>query len=533
MKSHDDKSATVLSPPIPSVARQTKAFLRARQINWPLLVGQAVWLAAALLILAVTMVEFKGWNRSAAIHGVAAADAPTAVSDGMWLASEIEKQRLVPYILAHDPDVVTALISGPGGQASLATVRAALNRKLEMLGDGTTAGVIYVLDASGKSVAASNWNTKQSFVGVDYAFRPYYKMVRQGGSAEYFASGLVSHKPGLFISYGVMASGKFVGVVVVKVQFETLEATWAQLGTEVMVTEHHGIVLITDVPDWRFQTLTNLPSAQRYELRATGQYGGSPLAPLPFTAIGGGPVRLDNAGYLPVQAAIPTTDWTLYLMVPVAAALAVANEMADGEALLLTALLIGAGLLVRGRIRNYFAISAHNEELRRQAVTDPLTELPNRRAFEASLERHWSSGWRARTSLAALMIDVDHFKAYNDFYGHQAGDDCLRMIAQVLRASATRQGDMAARYGGEEFVLLLPGADIAGARVMAEALRSGLWRLGVAHATSPTASIVTVSVGVAVGVPDAENGAAALISAADKALYRAKHAGRDRVVCAV
>jgi diguanylate cyclase (GGDEF)-like protein len=131
------------------------------------------------------------------------------------------------------------------------------------------------------------------------------------------------------------------------------------------------------------------------------------------------------------------------------------------------------------------------------------------------------------------MIDVDHFKAYNDFYGHQAGDDCLRMIAQVLRASATRQGDMAARYGGEEFVLLLPGADIAGARVMAEALRSGLRRLRVAHTTSPTASIVTVSVGVAVGVPEAENGAAALISAADKALYQAKRAGRDRVVCAV
>jgi hypothetical protein len=178
MKNQDDKSSAVLSPPIRSVARQTKAFLRAR--HWPLLVGQAAWLAAALLILAVTMVAFKGWNRSAAIHGVAAAGAPTAVSDGMWLASEIEKQRLVPYILANDPDVVTALISGPRGQASLATARAALNRKLEMLCDGTTAGVIFVLDASGKSVAASNWNTKQSFVGVDYAFRPYYKLVRQG-----------------------------------------------------------------------------------------------------------------------------------------------------------------------------------------------------------------------------------------------------------------------------------------------------------------------------------------------------------------
>jgi len=329
-----------------------------------------------------------------------------------------------------------------------------------------------------------------------------------------------------------MVDGQFVGVVVVKVQFEALEARWAQLGGQVLVAERHGIVLITDVPPWRFQTLAPLPDAQRDQLRRSGQFGDAPLTALLCSTIAGGAVRLGGTTDVSVKAAIPTTDWTLYLLLPIGSALLAADRMADGVALLVTALVIGVALTVRGWIKNYSEMSAHNEEIRRQAVTDSLTQLPNRRAFASNLDRQWRHCCKTRMPLAAAMIDVDHFKAYNDFYGHQAGDECLRLIAQVLRESATRAEDMAARYGGEEFVLLLPGTDLAGAQVVAEALRSRLRRLELAHMTSPNGAVITVSVGVAALVPADENGAASLIESADKALYQAKRAGRDQVVCA-
>jgi diguanylate cyclase (GGDEF)-like protein len=532
MTSLDDKPVTVLNPPIPPVARMAGKLLRARRIDWPACREPAAWLAATLLLLVFMLTVATDWNRAAAIRNAATTGAPTAASDGMWLESEIDKERLVPYILANDPDVAAALTPGTKSAASLALARAALNHKLEMLCDGTNAGVIFVLDAKGMSVAASNWNTKDSFVGVDYNFRPYYKQARQDGAAAYFASGIVSHLPGLFISHRVMVDGQFVGVVVVKVQFEALEARWAQLGGQVLVAERHGIVLITDVPPWRFQTLAPLPDAQRDQLRRSGQFGDAPLTALLCSTIAGGAVRLGGTTDVSVKAAIPTTDWTLYLLLPIGSALLAADRMADGVALLVTALVIGVALTVRGWIKNYSEMSAHNEEIRRQAVTDSLTQLPNRRAFASNLDRQWRHCCKTRMPLAAAMIDVDHFKAYNDFYGHQAGDECLRLIAQVLRESATRAEDMAARYGGEEFVLLLPGTDLAGAQVVAEALRSRLRRLELAHMTSPNGAVITVSVGVAALVPADENGAASLIESADKALYQAKRAGRDQVVCA-
>jgi diguanylate cyclase (GGDEF)-like protein len=534
MTSLDDEPATVLQPPTPPLAGMAGRLLRARPVDWPVdwpaSAEPALWLAATLLLLVVTMTVLTDWNRAAAIHNAAAAGAPTAASDGMWLESEIDKERLVPYILANDPDVAAALSPATETPASLALARAALNRKLEMLCDGTAAGVIYVLDSQGMSVASSNWNKKDSFVGVNFAFRPYFKQAQQDGSAAYFASGMVSHLPGLFIAHRVIVDGQFVGVVVVKVQFEALEARWAQLGGEVMVAERHGIVLLTDVPPWRFQTLNDLPDAQRDQLRRSGQYGDAPLTSLFCTTLSNGAVKVGGATEVSVKAAIPTTDWTLYLLLPIGSALLAADRSSVGVAVLVTALLIGVALTVRGWIKNYREMSTRNEEIRRQAVTDSLTQLPNRRAFAATLERQWRYCGNARLPLAAAMIDVDHFKAYNDFYGHQAGDECLRLIAQVLRESATRPEDMAARYGGEEFVLLLPGTDLAGVQVVAEALRNRLRRLEMAHITSPNGAVVTVSVGVASLVPADETGAASLIASADKALYQAKRAGRDQVV---
>jgi len=163
-----------------------------------------------------------------------------------------------------------------------------------------------------------------------------------------------------------------------------------------------------------------------------------------------------------------------------------------------------------------------NAELERLATADPLTGLANRRRFDEALEAEWRRAYRLRRSLCLLMLDIDHFKAFNDRYGHLAGDACLRRVGEVLERFARRPGDLAARYGGEEFTLLLPGVEPEGAVEMAEAVRLGVEDLGIPHEHSATASVITVSVGWAGLVPEAGQEPNILIAAADEAMYEAK-----------
>ena len=162
------------------------------------------------------------------------------------------------------------------------------------------------------------------------------------------------------------------------------------------------------------------------------------------------------------------------------------------------------------------------------ARTDPLTELANRRLLDESVAREWANARRHGHPVAMLVCDVDHFKRYNDCYGHQTGDACLRQVAGVLREHATRETDLAARYGGEEFVVLLPGSDSDGASQVGHSIREAVEALGLPHATAPD-GIVTISVGVAAMVPD-HNDDSLLFADADRRLYLAKQLGRNRVI---
>ncbi|WP_092614054.1 sensor domain-containing diguanylate cyclase [Roseospirillum parvum] len=160
---------------------------------------------------------------------------------------------------------------------------------------------------------------------------------------------------------------------------------------------------------------------------------------------------------------------------------------------------------------------------------DGLTGLANRRSFDASIEADCLQAQREQSHLSLLLVDVDHFKAYNDTYGHQAGDDCLKTVAKALGGQVFRPSDLAARYGGEEFAVLLPGVGLEGALGVAERIRAAVAGLAIAHSGNPREGIVTLSVGVAALRPTPQIGPAALISAADRALYAAKAAGRNRV----
>jgi diguanylate cyclase (GGDEF)-like protein len=167
-----------------------------------------------------------------------------------------------------------------------------------------------------------------------------------------------------------------------------------------------------------------------------------------------------------------------------------------------------------------------------QANQDGLTALSNRRCFDQVLEIEWNRARRDKRSLALLMIDVDYFKKYNDCYGHLAGDDCLRQIAQQLLRVINRPGDVAARYGGEEFVVILPNTDAAGARLVAERLLLNLTSASIPHADNQPLCHVTLSIGVSAMVPASGGSTTALALAADKALYEAKESGRNQVCTA-
>ncbi|WP_367066782.1 GGDEF domain-containing protein [Oryzisolibacter sp. LB2S] len=183
-------------------------------------------------------------------------------------------------------------------------------------------------------------------------------------------------------------------------------------------------------------------------------------------------------------------------------------------------------------LRQKQALQAANEELQQLSLSDALTGLANRRAFDQTLQQELVRQQRSGTPLSLLLVDVDHFKSVNDHYGHATGDDYLRAIAQVLRKTLQRCTDLAARHGGEEFVCLLPDTGAAQAQALAERIRVSVERLGLPNALAGQRSL-TVSVGVATALPASDVSAQRLLHEADMRLYAAKRAGRNCVHASV
>jgi diguanylate cyclase (GGDEF)-like protein len=187
--------------------------------------------------------------------------------------------------------------------------------------------------------------------------------------------------------------------------------------------------------------------------------------------------------------------------------------------------------IVKARIRTQVELKKKTDLLARMAQLDGLTGIANRRRFDQVFEQEWQRGARTGSWLSLILIDIDHFKKYNDFYGHPAGDSCLKQVVSCLEGTSARAADLVARYGGEEFAVLLPDTDPAGAQWVADSIRNTVRDRDIEHADSPVSARVTVSIGVASVIPATDGSPDELIEFADEGLYAAKTEGRDRIQC--
>lgn len=190
--------------------------------------------------------------------------------------------------------------------------------------------------------------------------------------------------------------------------------------------------------------------------------------------------------------------------------------------------------VVRARVKTHLTMKLQSDLLKRMVFLDGLTGTFNRRYFDHRLLMEWQRAERDHTPLGLIMLDVDFFKRYNDHYGHQQGDDCLRHVAMTLKQTLLRPGDVVTRYGGEEFACLLPDTDPTGALLVAERMIQSVHALGLPHADSSVpGGVVTISAGCAVKLPSPGQRASDLLALADAQLYQAKSQGRNRICSAV
>ncbi len=341
-----------------------------RPASRPLLIAGLV----VLLIGALTMADRITRNR--AVAGVAQRSRASVILLAASFRRELDKFRLVPIVLADDREAREALTTRDPARL------AALNRKLEALSRETHAANVYLLDARGITVAASNWQQPESFLGDDYAFRTYYREAMRRGDAQQFALGRRSREPGLYISKRLSRDGRPLGVFVVKVEFGGLEREWRETATSAFVTDTRGIMLVTANPAWRFQTIRPLSPAERMRARRSLEYGAVPLAQNPLFAAhavaAAGSAAAMRAPY--VEATERVGDrWQVHVVSPTASA--VDGAVAFTRLVFLFAVLAGAaGWLVWRQRRRAAAARAERATNARLAVLNDQLVQANKLA---------------------------------------------------------------------------------------------------------------------------------------------------------
>lgn len=384
-----------------------KSAMSVSQKLWPSLplqhrIRRMWWTYAVFALLAVVASLWAGGEigrhrAEAALEEQARMDARL---NAALLRTVLEKYRALPFVLSQDAALAAALAGKDAGAFER------LSQKLENLAAGTKAAVIYVIDKDGMAVSASNWREPTSFVGNDYRFREYFQGAVERGQAEHFALGTVSKKPGLYISQRISGSNGLLGVVVVKVEFDDVEADWNASGTPSYVVDERGIVLITSLPSWRFMTIGRIAEDRLTAIRESLQFGAAPLQPLPLDLIrnlGDGldvveivmPGDAGKTRFLDVGMPVPATGWQLQHLVTLGPSVDGGIREARMLALLiLLPLLAAAAFLLRRRHAITLRISREQqarEELERRVVERTLDLSQARDRLQAEIIGHKST----------------------------------------------------------------------------------------------------------------------------------------------
>jgi diguanylate cyclase (GGDEF)-like protein len=412
-------------------------------------------------------------------------------------------------------------VEGMGGMARVDPQ--ALHQALRTLALGIEdAHMILAYDAKGHFVTSSLLAPGQSVSVWD---RDFYAIHASRRSPELFISapltGRLSGEEMFMLSLGLYGpEGEFQGVVAVAARLGYFDEFYRELrlgeGGSVALFRNDGQTLIR-YPRTKGALHSSMAANPRFH-RAVQQKQGIYTNTSPY----------DQAVRVLAYETCANVPAIVFVSVPEHEVLAPWRDRTERTVLLLGASLAGVGLLAVLSLRELRLL----ERTTSQSLHDPLTGLPNRRYLDQHIRSEWARAAREGESLGVLFVDIDYFKRYNDSLGHAAGDACLAEVANVLRTQLNRAGDMAARYGGEEFVCVLPRTGRSGTAAVGRYILKAMLERAVVHPDSPAGPVVTVSVGCAVARPTPDTTPEGLFMTADKALYRAKQEGRNRLAFA-
>jgi diguanylate cyclase (GGDEF)-like protein len=478
----------------------------------------ALGLAGAILVLVPS-----GWGitetlgrqslRETEQHGI-----HQARSASLLIDQQIERLAQAAHLLAVN-DAVTELALHRDERQSRE-----VNRVLDHVAIAFGLDAAYLLEPTGNVIAASNRNTPDSYLGQNYAFRPYFQAALNGSGASYAALGVTSVRIGHYASAPVLGPGGDVRLVAVLKSSLPSLASLPVESRAVMVLAPSGVVLDALDRNLALRSLWPLSDTENEALIESRQFGPGPFVPLlPTQPRTGQLIDWQGSNMLYIRAPLSLDGWSLALFMPIQD-IRVHRLFGIAATMMSSLLAIGFYIVLHGHEVYELRVGTLMAQLRDQAHTDPLTRLANRGWFQENFERERRKADRVGSSLALTMFDIDHFKAINDRHGHQAGDQVLLALAERMRG-LMRDYDIISRWGGEEFIVLLPDTDLDGACRIAERLRAEIAAMGI-----PEVGQVTCSFGVA----ERRGGESmdSLINRADAALYQAKDAGRDRVVSA-
>lgn len=474
------------------------------------------------------------------------------------LLAPADKYSYLPGMIAAHPSTIQILLD----KHNPAAIHAG-NLFLQQLSNDARLAVVYLIDHTGLTLAASNWQEQKTFIGHNYSYRPYFQDAIKSGVGKFYAMGTTSLVPGYYLSSAVKKDGLVLGVVAIKINMDKLDFIQYKNDAEVSVTDENGIAFLSTRENWKYRPIVPLSAEVEKEVKSTRQYEGVLKSVLPASVkktldsdekiinIAQADEGAEGRGkqwmqYLMRSGQFPGSPWMVHVFVPMKSVNLAALRVAVLAVVMLGLFLLAMMYLLEMRSRigerersrralqdahqaleqQHKELEALSEDLRIVSITDSLTGAYNRRYFLDVVGKLGNAVNHPGYALSIMMIDIDYFKRINDVYGHPTGDKVLQLLTAACK-EILRADDVFARFGGEEFIVAFPNTDEHAARKLAERLRSNIMER--VFEVNGQALAITVSCGIS-RYRFTETGMDETIKRADEALYEAKSSGRNRVV---